>query len=70
MMNWVGINTTTGKNAIVNLDKVAYVKWESGTLYFYNEIDGRPSAGKQLAYCDPDKAVYLKLMDIIAEGGD
>lgn len=70
MSNWIAINTATGKHAIVNLDKVAYVKWGSGTLYLYAEIDGRPSAGKQLAYCDPDKEVYLKLMNIIAKGGD
>lgn len=70
MANWIAINTTAGKHTIVNLDKVAYIKWMSGTLFLYAEIDGRPSAGKQLAYSDPDKTVYLNLMDMIAKGGD
>lgn len=70
MMNWIKINPTTGKYVVVNLDRIAYAKWESGMLYFYAEIDGRPSAEKRLAYSDPDRTIYLQLLDIIAKGGD
>lgn len=67
MANWIRINTTTGRSTIVNLDRVSYIKWESGTLYFYDEIDGRPSAGKQIAFSDPDRTNYVKVINIIKE---
>lgn len=70
MTNWIAVHTNSGKKHLINLDKVACVKWESGILCFYNKIDGSHSAEKPIAYADQDGLIYSSLMDLIAKGAD